>query len=130
MRMLKFRAWNGGNKEFMNGKDIKIFLDGSIAVFENAPLPLDKFKEYYPLIEIIEFSGVVDNNGTEIYEGDIVVVTNWLEGKPWVGHIHNCVVEFLHGKFELKNHWMHESLSRSDVKVIGNIFQNPDLLEN
>ena len=65
----------------------------------------------------------------EIWESDVVRVFNYLNGKIWKGHVHDCEVIFIGGKFELKNHWCHESFSTSELEVIGNRFENPELLE-
>lgn len=105
---------------------IKVNSDG---VFKLSPTHDDNFwvqmKDDAPLMQ---YTGLKDKNGNEIYEGDIVMVINYLNGKPWEGHIHPCEVHFTGGKFELKDHWMHESLSSSEIEIIGNIYENPGLL--
>lgn len=66
----------------------------------------------------------------EIYEGDIVMVINYLNGKRWKGHCHPCVVDAVPGGWDLKYKWMHESLQSSEIELIGNIIENPELLES
>ena len=78
--------------------------------------------------EVMQYTGLKDKNGKEIYEGDVVMVINYLNGKPWEGHIHPCLVRFNCGKFDLKDHWKGESLCNSAVEVLGNIYESPELL--
>jgi uncharacterized phage protein (TIGR01671 family) len=125
MREIKFRVWYQGKMRFPI--NMEFCPDGlfGINVPDNDGLPHYTEKGY----TLMQFTGLRDKNGKEIYEGDVVTVTNWLNGEPWEGHIHNCEIEFKGGKFDLKDHWMHESLESSDVTVIGNIYENPELVK-
>jgi len=78
---------------------------------------------------LVQFTGLYDVNKVEIYEGDIVMVINYLNGKPWEGHIHPCEVRFTCGRFDLKNAWSGETLSDSSVEVIGNIHEESGAIE-
>jgi uncharacterized phage protein (TIGR01671 family) len=75
----RFRAWNAGNNEWMKPEDVRIFIDGSMAFYENSPLPADKIHIYYPLISIMQFTGLYDCEKREIYEGDVVLVSNQMD---------------------------------------------------
>lgn len=121
MREFKFRAWDKDNKEM---------------VYQNADSPsFGTFKgEKYCTLEevffyekesfdIMQYTGMKDKNGKEIYEGDIVKAKS-SDGREFVGH-----VMFGDGSFFIKNdtssnyRWIDY-----EVEVIGNIHENPELL--
>lgn len=83
------------------------------------------WQEHY---DVDEYTGLYDKNGKEIYEGDIV---NWYIN----GAIRTGVVVYLPdgGMYDLKhlyddlhvcNDWL-----RGEYKVIGNRYENPELME-
>jgi uncharacterized phage protein (TIGR01671 family) len=111
-RAYKFRAWEGGqfskmeyNVTIMNDKDWLCYDDAEI-----------KGRI------LMQFTGLLDKNGKEIYEGDIV------DSKLYDGTRKNYVVEYRDGSFVIGltelGKWI------EDVIVIGNIYENPNLLED
>ena len=72
---------------------------------------------------LMQFTGLKDKNGKEIYEGDIVCGMRGVIG----------VCEFYHGRFAIKYFegirltFIYEN--KDDVEIIGNIYENPELLE-
>jgi uncharacterized phage protein (TIGR01671 family) len=95
MREYKFRAWN------------------SIEMVEMKTFFLDI--KYRPEIKIMQYTGLKDKNGKEIYEGDIV--SHKFYNTP-------VVVEWSGYGFEFGD----VSPYSNSIEVIGNIYQNPELL--
>jgi len=123
MKTLKFRAWNAGNNERMNNRDIRIFLDGSIAVYDNTPLSPDYFPKYYPLITICQFIGQYDKNKNDIYEGDLVVNGDYI-----------YEIVYRAGFARFCAHRNGENIfwplgEGEQIEVIGNVFENHELME-
>ena len=106
MREIKFRAWNGETckmtyYDFLYTSQVKNFSEGT-----------------WSLDKLMQYTGLKDNNGKEIYEGDIVktrafgdrtTIVNW-----------NKIAWFAGGDFM-------DAIGQSH-EIIGNIWENPELL--
>ena len=121
MRDIKFRAWNTDEDRYVDGFSIRS--DGVIC----SPWGKDK-----PEWILEQFTGLRDKNGREIYEGDII------RDETFKKDIYDIMVvgwENDAASFVLiKNGWvfMHyfgESSNPEDCIVIGNIHENPELIE-
>lgn len=138
MREIKFRAWDKKEKRWVIYEDC-IWLLG----LANNKLELVVSKGIIP----VQYTGLKDKNGKEIYEGDIIgeFGENALGQKvQWIYQV--CFGIYDNGEsYEDRtagNGWYLESISNGYIreftdiegfldglKIIGNIYENPQLLE-
>lgn len=133
MREIKFRAWDKNDK--------RIFIDPQMIDFYNKKIGYTQYQtEYMPdtsysipvgfeefeYSELMEWTGLYDKNGEDIYEGDILFES--------FGEKYYKVV-FENGSFraEFEGDFEEYSFDLIDVvaqgyEVVGNIYENPELL--
>lgn len=119
MREIKFRAWDGRQKRFgyFHVSENRITWP-SFDYLERTTLDDESESVRFPDIEgFQQWTGLLDKNGKEIYEGDIVEYE--------FGYENNIAepVIFKGRSFQLSsgNNYMPE-----EVEVIGNIWENPN----
>jgi uncharacterized phage protein (TIGR01671 family) len=120
MREIKFRAWNG---ESMNFGGFSIHAGGNIqgSMFINPEI-----------LEVMQFTGLQDKDGVDIYEGD-VVNSDCYSGGAWFGRNQprtKYVIKYNNdtGRFCFKQ--TDRMGDDNSMEVIGNIHENPELLES
>lgn len=134
MRDIKFRAWDIDRKRMRDIMDIKWFDNGNIRVnateSDKNYEPLLYMKEYNGMelkeFELMQYTGIKDINGTEIYEGDIVQRDSMAPGgRDFLG-----VVKYDEGCFLLeKGTYSIFLYSQIDELIVaGNKYENPELL--
>ena len=79
-----------------------------------------EFKRAYPIAKNLEFTGLKDKNGKEIYEGDIVVQKYTYGGYTRSYYKKAVDIHFGHNK----------NFKGKRYEIIGNIYENPELLNN
>jgi hypothetical protein len=97
--------------------------------FENG-LPDDRDIYCYKTdeIELMQTTGLKDKNGKEIFEGDIVKMSKDVYSEP----TYYEVVRHYGGAYRLesKQHGCELWLRHTNCEVVGNIYENPELLED
>jgi uncharacterized phage protein (TIGR01671 family) len=137
-RQIKFRAWDNQDKRMITngclgaGSSCQLIIiewAGGLSLCNAYGLPdgtnptFDK--PVTERFEIMQFTGLKDKNGKEIYEGDIlraerwafVWIVQWDEKKARF----NCIIN--------KERKHNDFIPTTVVEIIGNIFENPELLE-
>ncbi|CEH26286.1 hypothetical protein AXF07_05810 [Staphylococcus aureus] len=123
--MLKFKAWN---------KDKKVMSIIDEIDFNSGYILISTGYKSFDEVKVLQYTGLKDKNNTEIYDGDIAefkyphdkrfkeigIITHSAEKACFVIKMIRDTVQ----EFEL-----YRGVANSYLKVIGNKFENPELLE-
>lgn len=137
MREIKFRAWDKSFKKMLVVDNLYFDLerglkiqstdeDGNVYTHEKDDLEI----EGYSIMNIIlmQYTGLKDKNGKEIYERDITKLTA-------ISPIHHAEfkeiieVKFENGSFYPFGMMVFNGFKEENYEVIGNIYENPELLK-
>ena len=114
MREIKFRVFFYDGSDYSTGQMItarEAFLEDYIDFNENTLRPYDECSI------IMQYTGLKDKNGKEIYEGDIYKSTSSLFGE------HIGVIK------DIRRVNLDADYHPDDFEVIGNIYENPELIK-
>lgn len=136
MREIKFRAWDKSKEKMVYQDKLKDGSKDEYWFLLNAQgISLMHFDEHYNAYvdtdaEIMEYTGLRDRTGKEIYEGDIVrreCLDLFYEGGPIIG-----IVKMIDGNWLIEVDYFNGIILYNDIdsnEVVGNIFENKELLE-
>lgn len=122
MREIKFRAWSEDCKRMFRpnkGCDLLVRIDGKMFV------QLDIDELHSGIIEenlgsvLMQFTGLYDKDGNEIYEGDVLMD----------GTGEKYPVIFLNGMFCVKCDGFTSPITKPFLTILGNTYENPELLK-
>lgn len=124
----KFRAWMKSLKWMcdvtnisFDSKFVDICQQGDTERYTEMSVEFDE-------ITLMQSTGLFDKNGKEIFERDIVKMAKDVYSEP----TYYEVVRHYGGAYRLesKQHGCELWLRHTDCKVVGNIYENPELLED
>lgn len=131
-REIKFRAWNKKEKYMEIVDDLQMFSnDLSIGI---------PSKDYFLRkddVELMQYTGLHDKNEKEIYEGDIVLLDCYNYEEPAFDGEFKVIYDDINGMWlliDLENKDRDftfgeiRSYYKAEIEVIGNIYDNPELL--
>lgn len=132
----KFRAWDKYSQKMFTNSELVIW-NGNVYANDGKKLACDNLKGWSIDDEYLMHStGLKDKNGVEIFEGD-VVETEWFKDyEDFSGYRKRGEVVFREGYFGIrypkdsKRYPYHMLVAAIDIENIGNIYQNPELLES
>lgn len=124
----KSRIWDKTNKEMLEWKELDFTKErgeDEITIFE----PTGQFAHPIFFYDAMQSTGLIDKNGVEIYEGDIV---RYNRGVSYSVEKFPYSVKYIEGAFVFEHGFIRHNLFKNVkyVTVIGNIYENPELLED
>lgn len=139
MREILFRGKRKDNGEWVYGYFVKaadyLYTDKTVHVILPLSTVLYPHGEFDEIVEIIpetlgQWIGLCDKNGTKIFEGDVVkyqIGSDYILGRIGWNETHLAYTILVITDTRLY-YYIDEGLG-SDMEVIGNIHDNPELME-
>jgi uncharacterized phage protein (TIGR01671 family) len=114
MREIKFRAWHNKTKQMVGSETVFRWL----------------FEDPKNTKDIMQYTGLKDKSGIEIYEGDIIKFNHF-----WNGFYGTALVKWSESGFVDDRYngdevfYLNDLSDHKDCEVIGNIYENKELLK-
>ena len=126
MREIKFRIWVKEKKAIFEVILIDYVTKKVTYLFEKVGHFLNIRNEKFNDIELMQYTGLKDEYGDEIYEGDIVTLHN--SRYKVIFNMEQARFVLRDDKFEMEIPFTNNNNER--MEIIGNIYENPELIED
>ena len=129
MRAIKFRAWDVKHKEMHYIDDLYWFEEEGVHEIE------DGKARVHATYEIMQFTGLKDKNGRDVYEGDICRfrednLDDWdVRRVEYCGERDYPAFDFV-PSVDCDSNGLSYAMAVCEIEVIGNIYENPELLHD
>ena len=134
----KFRAWDKHSQK-MFANDELIIWNNNVYANDSKKLTCNNLKGWSIDDEyLMQSTGMVDKNGKEIFEGDIVRTTRFLGRADEIGGFYEYEKDYVGVVEVLEGSWVIDTGSVAvrlwseidESEVLGNVYENPELLED
>ena len=131
--ILRFRAWDKHNKKMFTNEELIIW-NGNVYANDSKKLSCNHLLGWSIDDEyLMQSTGLEDDFGEEIFEGDVILWTYWDEFED----SGRAKIVFDKGMFKLldihteKEVWdsLFDCIENCNVYLQGNVYENPELLE-
>lgn len=126
----KFRAWHNELGRMMSISYMWFNVDSLGEIGLNDAVMNDYITVSPDEIELMQSTGLKDKNGKEIFEGDIVDYKGRKAVIKWHGSYASFIYRFVDELNKRSAEWYPLYLAYLKCEVIGNIYENPELLED
>lgn len=140
MREIKFRAWTGKYMFMQDDQYLGSFIRRAVSEIcsDSAGVMSTGHESHLPngaaINEyLMQYTGLKDKNGIEIYEGDIIY-SHHIEDKKtgpvkWSNIHHAYIIDYPRRKGDTTDQWQDMHGKEHCYEVVGNIYENKDLLK-
>ncbi len=142
-RTIKFRAWDKKLEKWVDGSKEGFNLFGECTligrILEDHYYTHNVFENLYNDVEVVQYTGLKDKNGKEVYEGDVLEYVGYKCPACWrdIDIIANLYYEIKwnneYAGFEGYDNKTKDTICSDEwvtsMKIIGNIYENPELLK-
>ena len=123
--ILKFRAWLKKKQKMDNEIDHISWLEDELYCIGDGITYMVSAKD----LVLMQSTGLVDKNDKEIFEGDILDYKGRKALVRWHGSYASFIYRFVDELQNRNTEWKPLYLAYMKCEIIGNIYENPELLE-
>lgn len=134
MDLLRFRAWLKKEQKMDNEIDHISWLEDELYCIGDGITYMVSAED----LVLMQSTGLVDKNGKEIFDGDIVRTTRFLGRADEIGGFYEYEKDYVGVVKVLEGSWVIDTgivavrlwSEIDESEVLGNIYENPELLED